>query len=334
MNPVARLLLVLLVLSLGVVIWFVREAVHSESRGQRLPRIEAEGGFPCTVLLPEGGELVISAPPQRLVLGNSSAVDMVSALIGPERIAAIPSQALRYSRLAGDPELRRKFEAVPTFGAVTAELVLSFEPDLVLVDPWAAVETVARLREVGVAVLTLPQVANIEDVLESLGTLGQVLGATDEAQALQRELRLRLEELRADAAARAGLRAMSYTNSGAGGWSAGAGTTNHELITLAGLVNASAEAGHRGHVPISFEQLYALDPDFLLVGDYRPGMEVGASARYLRAEPALAMLRAVREDRILLVPARLFSASSQEIVGGAEALAREVDRWRLERGED
>ena len=300
-----------------------------EKPAARLPSVTGDA-FPRRVNLADGNALELPAPPQRILLGNASAVDMVTALVGPERVVALPEQALAFSRLA---EGLGPFDAVATFDRFEAEVVLSFRPDLVVCDPWATTSTVARLRELDVPVLSLPQVVAFDDVLASLEVLGRALGAEDRAAELVADLERRTRQLAERARRRVELRALSYTNSGAGGWSAGKGTTNHELITLAGLANATAEAGRVDHVRTSFEELYALDPDFLLVGDYRPGMEDGGSRRFLAEEPALAELRAVREDRVLLIPARLFSASSQEIVAGAEALADAVDAWLAERGE-
>ena len=257
-----------------------------------------------------------------MLLANSSAVDMVTLLLGPERLAALPAQALQFSRLEDEPGV---FSGVPTFTVFDAETVLSFEPDLVVCDPWAAGDTVARLRELDLAVLSLPKVVALADVLESIRVLGEVLGAEQRAGQVVAELEGRVAVLGASAARRAGLRAVSYSNSGSGGWSAGAGTTNHELITLAGMENTTARRGRVGHVRTSFEELYAMDPDFLLVGDLREG--AGATEQLLRNDPALAELRAVREGRILTVPARLFASSSQEMVAGAEVLAAAVDRW-------
>lgn len=294
-----------------------------------LPTVAEGQGWPRTVHQADGSELVLARPPRRILLGNASATDMIAVLIGPERLVALPEQAFKYSLLAEEPG---GFGDLPTFARFEAEIVLSFEPDLVVVDPWAAMETVARLREVGVDVLSLPQVVALADVRASLELLGEVLGVEQRAAEVLADLDARIAALRASAPARAGLTAVSYSNTGAGGWSAGLGTTNHELITLAGLKNATAEAGRHDHVRTSFEELYALDPDFLLVGDYGRGGEEGAPALYVYDEAALADLRAVREKRVLVVPARLFAASSQEIVRGAEVLAAAVDAWVAEHG--
>ena len=103
------------------------------------------------------------------------------------------------------------------------------------------------------------------------------------------------------------------------------------MLQLVGLRNAAAEAGREGHATISFEELLRLDPDLILVS--RPlqmeegsaGDRGGASERLLLSESSLAGLRAVRERRIVSLPAWLYATASHEIVSGAEALALSVD---------
>src|SRR5262245_13882165 len=94
-----------------------------------------------------------AGPPQRIVPVRATAVDMVCALVAPERIAGLPSQALEYSTLHdADAALRARVK----FDAYVAEPVLALEPDLVVIDPWQAPETTERLRGAGLRVLVLP----------------------------------------------------------------------------------------------------------------------------------------------------------------------------------
>jgi iron complex transport system substrate-binding protein len=265
------------------------------------------------------------------VPASATAVDMVAALVSPERVAGFPDQALEYSVLHGDPAA---FRDTPRFDVWLAEPVLALEPDLVVVDPWQAVETNARLAEAGVRVHRLPEVADLPEAYAALTELAGAVGADPG----------RLEQLLADCAAREArlaeraaargrrLEALCYSNFGAAGWTAGARTTLDQVMRLAGCTNLAAEAGRRGHVELTFEELLVLDPEVILVS--RPlamgvgpaGDRGGASEQLLRSEPALAGLRALREDRIVALPAWLFATGSHEQLSAAEALADELDR--------
>jgi ABC-type Fe3+-hydroxamate transport system substrate-binding protein len=103
------------------------------------------------------------------------------------------------------------------------------------------------------------------------------------------------------------------------------------MFELAGLHNAVAERGTVGHVGFTFEELLALDPDVIVVS--RPlkmpegpsGDRGGAAEKILYGEASLAGLRAVRERRVVSLPAWLFATGSHELVHGAEVLADEVE---------
>ena len=266
--------------------------------------------------------------PRRIVPTSATAVDLVTDLVEPGRIAALPAQAAEYSRIVA---LEGALPGTPRFEAYLAEPVLAHRPDLVVVDPWQAPDTSARLRRAGVAVFALPEVHTFEAARAALLQLGDVLGAAARAEELAAELDRRVERLAERAVARSPLRALCYSNFGASGWSAGSETTVHEILRLAGLRNAVAEAGRVGHVGLSFEALLVHDPDVIVVS--RPlampagaaGDRGGASEAVLLAEPSLAGLRAVRERRIVSLPAWLYATGSHEMVRAAEVLAGEVD---------
>jgi iron complex transport system substrate-binding protein len=105
-----------------------------------------------------------------------------------------------------------------------------------------------------------------------------------------------------------------------GSTAAGSDTNEDGLLRLAGAANAAAEAGVGGHREVSGEGIYAIDPDAIVLAESDPGR--ASSASLLLASPALAGLRAIRDDRILRVKWSLVTTLSQWNVVGAEELAR------------
>jgi iron complex transport system substrate-binding protein len=300
----------LVVLVLGFVGWSIIAAVQQETRG--------------------GGQArATNGPPQRIVPASARAIDLALALVGPNRIAGLPEQAIEYSTLR---EREAEILSIPRFNAYVAEPVLELLPDLVLADPWQSADTHARLREAGVKVLVLPEASNWIETKEVIRLLGAEVKESAQAEAVIRDGDARVALLRAASGARHGLRALCYSNFGAQGYTAGSGTTLHEMIVLAGLENAVALAGRAGHETMTFEDLLELDPDVIIVSrplnapEAHTGDRGGASEQLLLSEPSLAQLRAVVERRIVSLPAGLFASASQNIVLGAETLAHEVDQ--------
>jgi ABC-type Fe3+-hydroxamate transport system substrate-binding protein len=261
--------------------------------------------------------------PRRIVPANVAAAEFVCPLIGLERIAALPDQleegfsSLALPDGAGD---------VPRFHTYTAEAVLGFEPDLVFVHPWQSQETNAFLRGRGVPVVVLPSATSWDDVRTTLLAVARVLEAEEAAQAWIAELDRRVEALAAGAGELAHLRLLVYSNTGTGGWSPGKGATSDTMIRMAGMRNAATEAGIVGHERVDFERFLTLDPDVVVVNELAAGTGASATQDILLSAPALAGLDAIRERRIVVLPADLMSADSPRIVDAAERLARDVGR--------
>jgi iron complex transport system substrate-binding protein len=276
--------------------------------------------FPRTVDLGDGRTVTLATEPRRIVPANAATVDVVCALVDPQRVAGLPRPALPVTGLAADDPARER----PLFSAYEAEPLLALSPDLVLSHTWQGDDTTARLREAGVTVVVLPDADTWPQVREQITRVGRLLGAEERAAALLAACDARVAALAARAAPLAGVRALCYSNGGAGGWVAGTGTSNAELLRLAGLADAAADADLRGHRPLTFEELLVIDPDLLVVGGTGEGQEGSATAALLRSEPSLASLSAVAHERIVVLPSRVYTTISQHLVDGAEMLQAEA----------
>lgn len=288
----------------------------------RLPRV-LSSEFPVRLELADG-VLELPAPPRRVLPANAAWIDFVSVLIAPERVVALPNEAFGYSRLARDPG---DWAALPPFPTFEGERVLALAPDLVLAHAWQNPETIASLRRAGVPVLVVPVPESWDEILRTLELVGTVLGERARAGTLVAELEARRARLAERGARFARLRALSYTNLGAGGWVSGANTTAEILFELAGVRNAAADAGLRGDVPADQERLLALAPDLFLVGQPDRSESAPPSASFLRTEPALRGLAALRGDHIVTLPPALFSTASPELLAGAEELVAALEAW-------
>ncbi len=265
---------------------------------------------------PEGGSL-------RLVPTTVAAAELVSLLAGPEDVLALPEQVDAYSaqdfRSGG-------WEKLPRFARYAAEPLLVLRPGLVVNHSWQAAETTAILQQKGVPVLTLESGITWRDVREALLELGRGLHREERARAALAALDERVEALARARGEASRPRALVYSNDGSGGSAAGARTTADTLLNLAGLSNAAAAAGIEGHVELGFERLLLLDPDLIVTAAPARGEDGSPTRSVIENTPALAGLRARREQHIVVLPAALLSSDSQHIVDAAESLRREVER--------
>jgi len=266
--------------------------------------------------------LPAAGPPQAVLPAAAGSVDIVCALLPPERVAGLPEPALRYTGLRGDDN---PYLALPRFSVYEAERVLALQPDLVLAHGWQSAETTTRLRAAGLEVVLLDDPNSWAEVSASIRRVAALVQAEPEAEALLARAATRLDALARRRAARETRGAVAFSDGGAGGWLAGAGTTQDEILRLAGLRNLAAEAGRVGHVEVSWEQLLQLDPDVIVVGGAADSQAQDGTAGLLRQEPALASLRAVAEDRVVVLDSWLFTTLSFHLLDAAEQLADRLD---------
>ena len=279
-----------------------------------------------TLTTPDGRTLQLTDRPAAIVPTAAGAVDIVLELVEDlERIAALPEQTFGYANADVD---ERAFPAERRFFDYLIEPMLQLAPDLVVTHHWQAPDTTRGLVGHGLPVLILPDLLSFDGLLEQVRLVGEAVAEPERAAALVADLERRRAELAARD--RSAVRAMTYSNHGAGGWTAGTETTGDLLLSWAGLTNvAVAEEDLEGYARMSFEDLLLLDPDVIVCGT---SLEAGAhstSLAVLESDPALAQLTAVREGRVVVLPARLFTASSHHVLTAAEELAAAVDAMSL-----
>lgn len=273
---------------------------------------DAEGGLD----VPWSDATIVVGQVERVVPANATAVDVVTELVGPERVAALPATALVYSRLADDAAA---WAHVPRFARYEAEALLALDPDLVLCDALQADATTDVLRGAGVPVLRAPSDEGWDAIDAYVLFVARLLDAEPAGRALVDDVAARRARLAERTAVFPDWTAVTYTNSGTGGWTAGSGTSADALLAAAGLANAAAAHGVEGHAPLDYETLITWDPDVIVVSRSHDGAS-SPTADLLRREPALASLRAVRRDRIVTLPPSLYSTVSHRLVDASEAV--------------
>jgi iron complex transport system substrate-binding protein len=282
----------------------------------------AEPGFPLAVNDDEGNRLVLPRRPQRIVSLTMFSDEVLLELVGPPRLIAVTS-------FAADPavsNISRRIAAIPNRLEFNVELILSLQPDLVVVANWSDAQGVAQLRAAGLPVYQTSSAVTVPQIREKIRALARVVGEQRAGEQLVARMDRRLEELERRLAAVPPGRRLRVLDWSAWGASMGRGSSWDEVVGLAGLRNAAGEleVDSWGQVPLSKEKLIELDPDLLVLPGWVYGDAAGAEEFYRRvtSDPALRGLKAVRNRRVLRMPERLRATTSQYIVDAIEFLAR------------
>ncbi|WP_145168450.1 ABC transporter substrate-binding protein [Planctomycetes bacterium Pla133] len=285
----------------------------------------AVDGFPLAIPGPGGGEVLLERPAWRILPGNAGALDLLSSLIEPERVVAITVGTRPYS-----VALRGDFDGsgVREVESFDLETIVSLEPDVVVSHAWQSIDKGPFLRRVGIPVFEIPDAVDFEGLCDVIALLGAAVGEDQRASATIADLRARLATLAE--VDRSRFDAMTYSSSGAGGWTAAEGTTAEAFMTWAGLTPAATAAGLRGHHQVDHERLLDIDPRVLIIASDDGDPDASTTLLALRADERLSSLRALGDDGLVIVlPDELFSCTSHYLVEAAERVAAAVDaRWR------
>lgn len=260
--------------------------------------------------------LILAAPaaaqPSRRICSVSLAGDeLLALLVPPERVVCVSS-------LVDDPAMSNAVghfgEGIPRLGA-RIEPVLAERPDLVIAAPWNRGGFLELLGKSKIEAVILEPVVTFEDIRREVLRVGRATGAEGRAREVVARLDRRLDAIeRRVGDVKERPRVLSFSHMIV----AGRGTTVDTLISRAGGRNAAREAGLEGHVKVSMEQLLSLDPDVLLLG-FDPA---GSRERLFEAYPHLSALRAVQQDRVIVLPPRQLTTVTPHLVKGVESLAR------------
>ena len=256
--------------------------------------------------------------PMRIVAANTGAADILSEMIDPKRLAAVPAQVEDY---ASDPVFWKNHADIPHFEKFHAESILGFRPDLVISSAFQDGATASAIEQQHVPILFLKDFESLDGIRSSIENVGRAVNAQTEAKKMVAKFDAELAAVATTLKRSPPVGVIVYSNFGTG-YTVGSGVCQDDILTRAGGKNLAAEHGMKGNAPITFEQLLRMDPEFILVtGD--DGLN-SPQAKLLLNEPALKELRAVKNRKIAVVHQRWFDALSQYAVFAVKEIAEQL----------
>jgi len=259
-----------------------------------------------------------AAPPRRVVSQTVGTDDFLLALAAPGQIAAL-SHLGHDARYA--PSLTQA-KAFPTLRNSSAEDILRFRPDLVLMSSYSPPESLALLRRAGVKVYVMDRYERLEDAYESIREIGELLGQNAQAEELLRSCKSRVAEL---ARRLKGVKPVRVLAAGVYPFASGAETSFQDICDHAGALNVAAEAGLKGIVPMPGEKALTWKAE-VLIGPQEKGEDLAAQ---LREIPPYKHMPALRHGRVVTIPGALLAATSHRRIETYEWVARALHPERF-----
>lgn len=258
-----------------------------------------------------GQQTCLAVAPLRIVSLAPSNTELLFALGLGDRVVGV-------TEYCNWPEAAARIEKVAGYTDLSVEKIAAVRPDLVVAARGNDLEGLETLRRLGIPVFAFA--ANgVDDVLRAVDRLGQLTGQTDGAQALETQLRARVEAVRRRVQGRP--RPLVLWGFAADPiYTAGAGSLIDDVIEQAGGSNAGRRAA--GLWPqVSLETVVGWAPDVLLMS---PSTDAAGELAQLRTLDGWRDLPAVRSGRVVRIDGDLLTRAGPRLVDALEQLAAQL----------
>lgn len=271
----------------------------------------ATTGFPLTVTDEAGRSVTIDKEPQRLVSLASSNTELVYAADLQDRLVGVDD----YSDY---PPEAKNMEKVGGFAKPNIEKIVSLAPDLVLATQIHTKGVVDDLEKRGLKVVVI-QPAKLEQIPENLLLLGQLTGRLGQAEKVAGALRQRIQTVTTKVANAPKVRVFFELSPDL--ISVGRDSFLDDMIEKAGGESVSRDT--QGAWPkLNPEVIVAKDPQVIILADHGSDSG-GVTAEMVRERPGWAMVSAVKDNRIVLLPNQdITNRPGPRAVDGLEFLAQ------------
>ncbi len=247
--------------------------------------------------------------PQRVVSASLLTDELLLGVLPFERWSAV-SYVVDYP--ASTPVHDEFPKSLPRTSG-SAEQILSYRPDLVLVSDYSSAATAAQLEEAGVCVRRVTRSQTFEQLFERWLELGRWVGAPERAEARVKDEKRKLERLRSERRSET-LRVLLLQ----GMFSYGSGTLQDECLRLLGLENVLGDPRFGATPALNVEQLLSLNPDTIFVAAdvAAPG---AASSEHLPEGVPWSLLKATEHHQVFAIPASWMASISHHALKACEA---------------
>ncbi len=214
-----------------------------------------------------------------------------------------------------------------TYGDLNTEAIVALEPDLVVGAMINSPEHVEAIEQLGIPVFILPNPMDFPELYDVIELAGELTGNESQAQALALDLRERVNDV-LDRLEGVEPVSVYYEVDGmdpTAPWTAGTGTFQDVLITLAGGENVVS--GLEGYVTLSLEELVARDPQVMV---FSTGPYVTTTAESVAERAGWGDISAVANGQIYGIDANWIDRPGPRLVDALEAMAKILHPDRFE----
>jgi iron complex transport system substrate-binding protein len=277
-----------LLLALGIGLGLFGAACSSGSTGASGAGTSGTGSFPTSISA-ANGTVRIEARPTAIVSLSPTATEMLYAIGAGSQVKAVD----KYSDYPKKAPRTNLDELQPN-----VEAIVSYRPDLVVV-PGDTTGLTARLKTLGIPVLSLPPAATLADAYEQYGELGEATGHVRAAEAEAAHVKSQIAQITRDAPKANGGQTYYYELDPTY-YSVTSSTFIGKVLGLLGLRNiadsAPSAASSGGYPQLSAEFIVQSNPDWVFLADT---ICCGQTARTVAARSGWSTMKAVQKGQVV-----------------------------------
>lgn len=213
-----------------------------------------------------------------------------------------------------EPKEAETAEQIGTAHGVNLEKLALLKPDVVIATAGLGQKDAEAIEALGTRLL-LTSGYSVDEVKQSILLVGQVMRKDEKAAELVKEVDAKLAQIQADMSGKTAPKGLVIFGSPTSLQIALPTSLSGDLLAKAGGVNVAADypglekSGGR-YAQLSAERIIQSDPDAIyLVAHGDPQQVQAAFEKEMSDNPAWSNLRAVKENRLLVLPSDLFSAN-------------------------
>lgn len=205
---------------------------------------------------------------------------------------------------------------------VDVQKVKSLNPDLCATSTFLQAPIADELQAEGLSVYHVNPF-NLEDVLQSMVSLGKAAGVPDEGKLLAESMRLELSDIgfsRSTDTVKPKMFVLEWNNplTVSGNWVP-------DLVEIAGAEPVLARKGKPSY-QVSFDKLLDVDPDLLIISLCGRGLKSDPQKVFYNSE--LQRLTAFKSKSIYVLDDSLLNRPGPRIVDGVRELVKKIDDWK------
>lgn len=259
-----------------------------------------------TIIDDRGKAVEIPVHPQHVLSLTSAYEPILLELIGPNRMAGVSYLSKRdnYS-----PTVKLANEVKTSLYSYTSEKILSLKPDVVLVPEYTSKDVMDSLELLQIPVVMVNSSKSVADTLRLIDQVAHIVDEESKGKTMVQTTQADIAHVEA-LAKEVGQEETVLCVSTMDGY-AGTNSLFDDMCQYMHVNNGPSKLGYPPRTPFTEERIIAMNPDVILVPVYSKS-EMAWQSMYAH-NPALGTVNAIKENRVIPIPAMYLYTSNQYI---------------------